>query len=164
MLRYRCTCSNAAPDGHKSARVTKMLAPGDEFDGAEWPERLLRTRLQNGSILPVGYEHYVEAEQERRVAALLAGEDPDEAARQARRSRTERVQARAGAKENRLTRRERPNAPATPWNLDPDGLQGMELSKLNAMVAERDPDMEPFDDEAEAVAQLSRDYVAPRLS
>lgn len=46
----------------------------------------------------------------------------------------------------------------TPWNVDPATLEGKNLDELNVMVLEKDDSMEPFEDEAEAKAQLSKDF------
>lgn len=44
------------------------------------------------------------------------------------------------------------------WNLDPHTLVSKSLTELNVMVAERDPEIEPFDTPGEASAYLSQDF------
>lgn len=49
----------------------------------------------------------------------------------------------------------------SPWMLAPETLAGKGLEELNVMVHERDATIPPFEDPAEARAQLSQDYIAP---
>lgn len=58
----------------------------------------------------------------------------------------------AGAKGNQKA--------ASIWNLDPARLKGQSLASLNAIVKDKDPSMEPFTTEDEAIAQLSLDFTA----
>ena len=47
------------------------------------------------------------------------------------------------------------------WVLDPDGLFGKDIEELNVMIAERQPEVDPFDTAEEAITWLSQDYVEP---
>lgn len=46
------------------------------------------------------------------------------------------------------------------WNLDPKTLEGVSLTNLNAMIADRDKEgkVKPFDKTEEAVAFLTQDF------
>lgn len=46
------------------------------------------------------------------------------------------------------------------WDLDPEGLTGMDLDQLNVLVAERDSKVEPFETAEEARDWLSQDFGA----
>ena len=48
------------------------------------------------------------------------------------------------------------------WNLDPEALKDKSLAALNVMIAERNPDREPFETEEEAISQLSMEFVKVR--
>lgn len=51
--------------------------------------------------------------------------------------------------------RPEPSGAAPIWNLDPEALQGMSLAALNVMIAERNPEIGPFETDEEAIAQLT---------
>lgn len=51
--------------------------------------------------------------------------------------------------------------PAAKWDLDPETLRGLPLEQLNLMVRERDPNVAPFDNVDEAIAQLSVEFRKP---
>ena len=54
----------------------------------------------------------------------------------------------------------------SPWSIDPDGLRGMLVAELNAMIADRlddnaRPEFKPYETAEEAIAHLSRDFKGP---
>lgn len=44
------------------------------------------------------------------------------------------------------------------WIMDPANLESKDLDELNVMIAERDPEIEPFQTVEEAKAQLTKDF------
>ncbi len=165
-MRYRVTTEGSIITRRTKNGGGQMRTPGMEITSEEIGEHALPELLRDKKIIEIG----VYEVGERQVAPLPPKTEINTPDMQiASDGRLKAVVAPAHPVDNPTGQvadfknaNANPNAtgpekPISPWTFLPEELESKDLAQLNAMILERAPAMQPFDDRSEAVAQLCLD-------